>query len=236
MADPLSFASEVLTVLELCDRVLAVLDQTPNATKISISSLDELRTVLEEFMLNLRAFVSLFEGNTSAFPRHIMEHFEKELRGTKQLLELFLREFDQLTGEMKYRPVTFQTQLWKSMRDLGSRVRTTTLSLDRLRQAVLVQVGQQTQAQMSAAKKEIVEMQRLADEAMKPSAPPKEEPQPGALEPLNDTDFPPLERFVKSLTSSQRQYFSRLVFEVGDNYSFSLIQSGVREKALRNLG
>ncbi|KAL5043618.1 hypothetical protein BDW71DRAFT_117923 [Aspergillus fruticulosus] len=137
MADPLSTASEVLAVLELCDRVLAALDQTPNATNIRISNLDELRAVLEEFMLNLRAFVSLFEGNTSAFPRDIMEHFEKELRGSKQLLELFLQEFHQLTRERRHRPVTFQTQLWKTMRDLGSRVRTTTLSLDRLRQAVL---------------------------------------------------------------------------------------------------
>ncbi|KAL4980887.1 hypothetical protein BDW66DRAFT_768 [Aspergillus desertorum] len=137
MADPLSLAAEVLAVLELCDRVLAVLDQIPSATNASISSLDELRKVLEEFTVTLRAFVALFEGNSSAFPRHIMEQFEKELRGAKQLFELFLRELDQLTRERKSRSGAFQAPLWKSLRNLGARVRTTTHTLDMLRQAVL---------------------------------------------------------------------------------------------------
>ncbi|KAL4980886.1 hypothetical protein BDW66DRAFT_777 [Aspergillus desertorum] len=61
---------------------------------------------------------------------------------------------------------------------------------------------------MVGAKKTVIEAQRVADEATEPSTPPNEERQPSAPAPANKTDIPPLDNFMRRLTSSQRKYFS----------------------------
>ncbi|KAL4904164.1 hypothetical protein BDW74DRAFT_32674 [Aspergillus multicolor] len=232
MADPLSTASEVIAVLELSGRVSARLNRITRVSGNGSLSLhpdekQELQAMLMTFMANLRAFVAIFENDTSGVPRDVMASFEEQLYTAKKLLERLVERFGAVsTSDLASRGSRGGVGggklylVQREIRDAFAKIQGIALRLEELRSAVQLQINASHSREKIAAS---------VEDTAKPvqvtvRAPPKLPGQGARLsEPeLTNADFSPVERYVKSLTSREKQYFSRLVFEDGRNYSLTL--------------
>ncbi|RDW84062.1 uncharacterized protein DSM5745_04388 [Aspergillus mulundensis] len=230
MADPLSTASEVIAVLELSGRVSARLNRITRESGNGSLSLhpdekQELQAMLMTFMANMRAFVATFENDTSGVPRDVMASFEEQLYTAKKLLERLVERLGTVsTSDLFSRGIKggigggrlYLVQ--REIRDAFARIQGIALRLEELRSAVLVQINASQNREQVAVS---------AEDAAKLAAPappklPEKEPPPSGPELTSNVDFPPVEHYMKGLTSREKLYFSRLVFENGRNYSLTL--------------